>query len=520
MKILLALLASISLASPPPDYDLLIRNGTVVDGSGAPGFRADVAVKAGRIVRVGHLGDAKAKRTIDASGLVVAPGFIDVHTHADDLAKKPRAENFLRMGVTTIVAGNCGSSPVEIGQELAEIRKAAPSINFATLVGHGSVREAVMGTERRAPTPAEMAKMRALVAKAMADGAVGLSTGLQYVPGSYADEGEIVELARVACRAGGLYASHMRNEGTEIEKSLVETIAVGERAGCPVEISHLKIDSPSRWGGSAKALEAIDAARARGIDVEADQYAYTAAASSLSIRFPDWALAGGGEEVRKRLDDEATWARIKADMQTILAGRGFSDLSFAVVSSFPPDPSLNGLTMKQVAEKLLGGGSADAQLEAARRMLRQADAAMIYNLMSEDDVTRILRHPRVAFASDGAIVTPEDGRTHPRSFGNNARVLGLYVREKKAIGLEEAVRKMTSLPAAHFKLGSRGLVKEGYAADLTLFAPAAVRDEATFDRPQNFASGISYVLVNGVAVVDGGLHTGAGAGQVLQPFSR
>lgn len=514
-RILIFALFLMTGSPEPATFDLLIKNATVVDGSGAPGFRADVAVQDGRIARIGDLEDASAKRTIDATGLVVAPGFIDVHTHADDLAQKPRAENFLRMGVTTVVAGNCGSSPTDIGKGIAEIRKAHPAINFATLVGHGSVREAVMGTERRAPSPAEMERMKALVARAMADGAVGLSTGLQYVPGTYSEESEIVELARVACKAGGLYASHMRNEGTEIEKALAETIAIGEKAGCPVEVSHLKIDSPSRWGVSAKALEMIDAARARGIDVEADQYAYTAAASSLSIRFPDWALEGGEEEIRKRLDDGATWARIKTDMKAILAGRGFSDLSFAVVSSYPPDPSLQGLTMKQVAEKLLGDGAADAQLEAARRMRRTADASMIYNLMSEDDVTRILKHPRVAFASDGSLVSPEDGRTHPRAFGNNARVLGLYVREKKTIGLEEAVRKMTGLPAAHFKLGQRGLVKEGYAADLTLFSPAGVRDEATFDQPRNLASGIPYVLVNGVLVVDGGRSTDAGPGQVL-----
>jgi N-acyl-D-amino-acid deacylase len=505
-------------ASPlPPGYDLLIRNGTVVDGSGRPGFRADVAVHDGKIVRIGDLRDAAARRTIDAAGLVVAPGFIDVHTHADDLARLPWAENFLRMGVTTIVAGNCGSSPVDIGKELDEIRKARPSINFATLIGHGSVREAVMGKEQRASTPAELEKMKAMVAQAMADGAVGLSTGLQYVPGSYAEPGEIVELARVACRAGGLYASHMRNEGTEIEKSLQETFAVGERAGCPVEVSHLKIDSPSRWGASAKALEMIDAARARGIDVEADQYVYTAAASNLGIRFPDWALAGGQDEVRKRLDDEATWARIKADMKATLAGRGFSDLSFAVVAAYPPDPTLAGLSMKQVAEKLVGDGSPDAQLEAARRMLRAGEGFMIYHLMSEDDVTTILRHPRVAVASDGSIATPFDGRSHPRLFGNNARVLGLYVREKKAISLEEAVRKMTSLPAAHFKLGKRGLVKEGYAADLTIFDPAAVKDEATFERSQLFARGIPTVLVNGAPVIDGGAHTGARPGEVLRP---
>ncbi len=522
MKVLLANLLAVwaVAAQTAPSYDLLIRNGTIVDGSGVPALRADVAVKDGRIARIGDLGDLKdaaAQRTIDASGLIVAPGFIDVHTHADDLASKPLAENFLRMGVTTIVAGNCGSSTLDVGKALAEIRRARPAVNFATLVGHGSIREAAMGREQLAPTPAELEKMKGLVAKAMADGAVGLSTGMQYVPGTYAAEDEIVELARLACRAGGLYASHMRNEGTEIEKSLAETIAVGERAGCPVEISHLKIDSPSRWGASARALELIDAARARGIDVEADQYAYTAAASILSIRFPDWALAGGEQEIRKRLDDEATWTRIKADMKETLAGRGFTDLSFAIVASYPPDPSLTGLSMKQVAEKLLGDGSADAQLEAARRMLRAGDASMVYHLMSEDDVTRFLKHPWVAFASDGWIVTPEEGRTHPRAFGNNARVLGPYVREKKTIGLEEAVRKMTSLPAAHFKLGKRGLVKEGYAADLAIFDPAAVRDEATFERPQIFAAGIPYVLVNGVPVIDGGKTTDARPGQVLAP---
>jgi len=514
------LVVLVVLAVPPsPSYDLLIRNGTVVDGSGARAFHADVAIKDGRIARIGDLKGVSARRTIDASGLVVAPGFIDVHTHADDLAQKPRAENFLRMGVTTIVAGNCGSSAVDVGKALDEIRHAGPSINYATLIGHGSIREAVMGDERRAPTAAELARMESLVAKAMADGAVGLSTGLQYVPSTYAEPAEIAALARVACRAGGLYASHMRNEGTEIEKSLAETLAVGERAGCPVEVSHLKIDSPSRWGASEKALALLDAARARGIDVQADQYAYTAASSSLSIRFPNWALEGGEEKIRGRLDDEATWQRIKAEMKQTLARRGFSDLSFAVVASYAPDLSLVGLSMKQVAQRLVGDGSADAQLEAARRMLRAGGAAMVYHLMSEDDVARILRHPQVAVASDGDVPGPE-GRPHPRAFGDNARVLGVYVRQRKVLSLEAAIRKMTALPAVHFKLGRRGLIKEGYAADLALFDPAAVRDEATFEEPRKLASGFPYVLVNGVPVIDHGTATGVAAGQVLRPSLR
>jgi N-acyl-D-amino-acid deacylase len=498
-----------------PQYDLLIRGGTVIDGSGSPAFRADVAVRDGKIAKIGDLSRAEAARVIDATGLVVAPGFIDVHTHADELAEKPRAENYLRMGVTTVVAGNCGSSALRIGEALSAIRQAGPSINYATLIGHNTVREAVMGEERRAPTPAEMEKMKTLIAQGMKEGAVGLSTGLQYTPGTWADPSEITELARVACAAGGLYASHMRNEGTEIEKSVAETIAVGESAGCRVEISHLKIDSPRNWGMSAKALAMIDAARARGVDVEADQYAYTAAASTLSIRFPDWVLEGGPEEVRKRLDDPATWAKVKDGMRELLAARGFQDLSFAVVSSYPSDPSLQGLSMKEVAVRLKGNGSADAQFEAARDMLRAGGiggVGMVYHLMSEEDVATILKHPQVAVASDGSLPVFGKDATHPRAYGNNARVLGLYVREKKSIPLEEAIRKMTSLPAVHFHLAGRGLVKEGYAADLVLFDPARVGDAATFEKPHAYAMGFPYVLVNGVPVIDGGTHTGAKAG--------
>ena len=493
-------------------YDLLIRGGTVIDGSGSPGFRADVAIQDGKVVMVGNLSEATAKRVIDATGLIVAPGFIDVHTHTDDLAQNPRAENYLRMGVTTIVAGNCGASALKIGESLSAIQDAGPSINYATLIGHNTVRESVMGEERRAPTPAEMEKMKALVAQGMKEGAVGLSTGLQYTPGTWADPSEITELARVACGAGGLYASHMRNEGTEIEKSVAETIAVGESAGCRVEISHLKIDSPRNWGMGTKALALIDSARARGVDVRADQYAYTAAASTLSIRFPDWVLEGGPEETRKRLDDPAIWAKVKDGMKELLAARGFQDLSFAVVASYSPDPSLQGLSMKDVAVRLKGSGTADAQFEAARDMLRAGGAGMVYHLMSEEDVAAILRHPQVSIASDGGLPVFGKDATHPRAYGNNARVLGLYSREKKTIPLEEAIRKMTALPAEHFRLEKRGLVKEGYAADLVLFDPAKVGDAATFEKPHAYAAGFSYVLVNGVPVIDAGTHTGAKAG--------
>jgi N-acyl-D-amino-acid deacylase len=496
-------------------YDILIIGGTLIDGSGAPRQRADLAIKDGKIVAIGALAKAGAAQVIEATGLVVAPGFIDVHTHADDIADHPRAENFARMGVTSVVAGNCGSSALDVGAALTNIRQAGVAINFATLIGHNTVRQAVMGTARRDATVAELARMKALVWRGMADGAVGFSTGLQYVPGTYANSVEILELARIAGNAGGLYASHMRNEGTELEKSIEETIRIGELAMCRVQISHLKVDSPNRWGASAKALALIDAARARGVDVQADQYAYTAASSTLGIRFPSWVLEGGDPAIASRLNDPATWDRIQKEMRGLLAERGLNDLSFAVVANFGADPTLNGLSIKQVALKLQQSDSLEAQLESARWMMIRGGASMVYHFMSDEDVDRIMKHPQVGVASDSSVLRFGQGVPHPRGYGNNVRVLGSYVRQRHVISLEQAVRKMTSLPAEHFKFDRRGLLKAGYFADITIFDPATVNDVATFEKPHAYAAGIPYVLVNGVVVIRQGEDTGSHPGQVL-----
>jgi N-acyl-D-amino-acid deacylase len=496
-------------------YDILIAGGTVVDGTGRPGAVADVAVRDGRIAAVGRIPRSQAATVIDATGLVVAPGFIDVHTHADEVIDRPGAANFIRMGVTTVVAGNCGGSALDIGAALAALRERPVAVNYATLIGHNTVRTAVMGSENRRPSPADMARMESLVWKGMADGAVGFSTGLQYVPGTYAQTSEIIELARVAAGAGGIYASHMRNEGTALEDAVAETIRVGDATGARVEISHLKVDSPSRWGASAKALALIDAARLRGIDVAADQYAYTAASSGLGIRFPSWVLEGGQAKIAERLNTPATWDRIKEEMGASLAERGLHDLSFAVVALYKPDASLNGLSMAQVARQRKGSDSADAQFEAAREMLLEGGAQMVYHLMSDEDVDRIMRHPQVAIASDSGVLSFGEGVPHPRGYGDNARVLGSYVRARHVLGLEEAIRKMTSLPADHFKFANRGLVKTGYAADLVVFDAGRVADTATFEAPHAYPAGIPYVLVNGVVVVRNGTQTDARPGQVL-----
>jgi N-acyl-D-amino-acid deacylase len=499
----------------PPRYDLVIAGGLVIDGTGKARTFADVAVEDGRIAAVGRVPRSQGAQVIDASGLVVAPGFIDVHTHADDLVDHPAASNFVRMGVTSVIAGNCGTSALDVGAALAALREHPAAINFATLVGHNTIRSAVMGSENRMPKASEVAHMKSLVWKAMADGAIGFSTGLQYVPGTYALQPEIIQLAQVAANADGIYTSHMRNEGTELEQAIAETIRVGGATNGRVEISHLKVDSPSRWGSSEKALAMIDAARLKGIDVRADQYAYTAASSSLGIRFPSWALEGGQAKLAERLNTPETWQKIKREMAGLLAERGLDDLSFAVVAMYRADPSRNGQSMKQIAARVKGSESADAQLEAAREMMLEGGASMVYHFMSDEDVDRIMRHPQVAIASDASVIAFGEGVPHPRGYGNTARVLGVYSRDRHVIPLEEAIRKMTSLPATHFKLTGRGTIRPGYAADLVLFNPRTVADAATYESPHAYAAGIPYVLVNGVVVVKKGEQTDARPGQVI-----
>jgi len=509
------LFARVDAYAPAPAYDLLITNARIVDGSGNPWFRADVAIKDGRIARIGRLGPETAAKTIDARGQILAPGFIDVHTHVESIYNLPAAENFVRMGVTTLVTGNCGTSTTNVAEFLGRMKEKPIAVNLATLIAHGSVRRKVMGLGDRAPTPEELRQMESLVEQGMKDGAVGLSTGLIYVPGTYAKTDEIVSLARVAARYGGLYATHMRNEGDKVADAIRESISIGEQAGLPVEISHFKISNKKLWGQSPMTLGLVRDARSRGLVVTVDQYAYTASSTSLESRLPAWLRAGGLEEAKKRLADKATRERAIDDTKEALKRSGFKDYSFAVVASYDPDKSFNGKSIAEITKEVKKKSDVTSQIEQMLEMYEAGGAGMIYHGMGEEDVRRIMQEPFTMIASDSGVREVDESVPHPRGYGNNARVLGRYVRELKLISLEDAIRKMTSLPAQTFGFRDRGLIREGFAADLVIFDENTIIDQATFDKPHQFPLGISYVLVNGQVILANNQMTEARPGVAL-----
>lgn len=509
------LLACAAGLVPAASYDLLIRDARVVDGTGNPWFRANVGIREGRIAAVGRLADDTAARTIDAAGRVLAPGFIDVHTHLEgNVEKTPRGDNYLMDGVTTVVTGNCGGSEASLAAFFERLEKLGLGLNVASLIGHNTVRREVMGMANRAATPEEIARMRELVERAMREGAVGFSTGLIYVPGTYAQTEEVVALAGAAARHGGVYASHIRSEGEKVIEAIEEAVRVGRENNMRVQISHFKVSNKRLWGMSEKTVALVEKFRREGVDVVVDQYPYDRSSSSLGIRLPDWVFADG--KLKERLSDPATREKIAGEMEREMKRMGRKDYSWAVVASCKFDRSLEGKSITEINR--LKGRKKKLKEEAQTIMDLQlaGGAQMVYHAMSEEDVERILRHPHTAVASDGGVREFGVGIPHPRSYGTNARVLGEYVRERGVIKLEDAIRRMTSLPARTFNFRDRGLVREGYAADLVLFDPARVRDKATYEQPHQFSEGFNFVLVNGVIVVEEGKLTEARPGKVLR----
>lgn len=514
----LAAVAALAGVAAAADYDLVIRNARILDGAGNPWFRGDIGVRAGKIAAVGpNLTSAPAARAIDAAGRIAAPGFIDVHTHIEGAVEKvPRGDNYLLDGVTTVITGNCGGSQAKLAAWFETLEKLGLGLNVATLIGHNTVRREVMGTANRKATPEEIEKMQALVEQAMREGAVGFSTGLIYIPGTYSDTPEVVALAKAAAKHGGAYASHMRDEGENIEAAIREAVTAGQQAGMPVQISHFKIDNRRLWGGSVRSLALVEKYRAEGVDVVIDQYPYDHSSTNLGITLPSWALADGEAAIKERLATKPTRARIKREMLQMLTRKGMPNYSYAIVAGFQPDRALEGKTISQINRLRKRPPTPAAEAETILEMIEKGGAQMVYHSMSMLDVERIMRYPHTAVASDGGIREFGVGMPHPRAYGTNARVLAEFVRARKVLPLEDAVRRMTSLPARTFHLRDRGLIHEGMAADIVIFDPAKVQDKSTYQAPHAYSEGFDIVLVNGELMVEDGQLTERRAGRILR----
>ena len=520
----LALLALVLGQAPSqgPSFELLIRGGTVVDGSGSPRFRADVGIRDGRVARIARDGIAadEAREVLDADGLIVTPGFIDNHAHIQSsIREHPLAENFLRQGITTMLASlHSGDQPWPLDQHLASL-EVAPNVGF--FAGHTWVRKQVLGLEDREPTADELEEMKRLVEETMRQGALGLSTGLLYVPANYARTEEVVELAKIAARYGGIYVSHMRDEGRGLVESADELIRVAREAGIPAQIQHHKAMGVAQWGQSTQTLAMIDEARAGGLDIKHDLYPYTAASTGSSVLFPPWALAGGPEELAARLEDPASRRRIEAGiadrMEQEWTGDDLARIQFRVIRSIP---DYNGKTLADLAADRGLPNTVEAGVQLVIELQLAGGFNAIYHVMSEDDLERIMRHPQAMFETDGDSVGLGSGYPHPRSYGTFPRILSRYVREKGVLTLEEAVHKMTSMPAMQFGQDDRGLVQVGKFADITVFDADTVQDRATYTDPHHYSVGIVHVLVNGIPVIRDGSLTGAKPGTVLRGPAR
>ncbi|HVL66472.1 MAG TPA: D-aminoacylase [Vicinamibacterales bacterium] len=488
-----------------------------MDGSGNPWIRQDVGIRAGRIDAIGDLGGAPAHRVIDASGRIVAPGFIDVHSHAGEgltRAALRQGQPVLAQGITTVVVNPDGGGPIDLAAQRAALENGGVGPNVALLIGHGSVRRAVLGTANREPTAEELEAMRGLVRKAMEEGAWGLSSGLFYTPGSYAKTEEVIELTKVAAAHRGLYTSHVRDEGSYnvgVVASVEEVIRIAEAAGTIGIVSHVKALGPDSWGLGHAITHRIEAARRRGVQVFTDQYPYEASSTSLrAALLPDGVALPTAEQIEKAPSSAADRAVVEnAERITAENLRRRGGASSILIAHYRPDPSLEGKTLEEIA-----AARGDTPVRTAIALMAQSPSIVSFN-MSEDDITHLMRQPYTMTSTDGGLVAMGEGKPHPRNYGAFPRKIERYVRERGVITLEHAIRSMTSLPAAVFGMNDRGVIREGAAADLVVFDPETVVERSTYTDPHRLAEGMEFVLVNGVVVKEGGRFTEALPGKVL-----
>lgn len=497
------------------DYDLILKGGTVVDGTGATRYVADVAIRGDRIIAVSSdIPISRASRVLDVTGLVVAPGFWDNHAHLVKLEEYPNAENFIRQGITTILASlHSQDQPFPLDDYMGRVRMAP---NVGLFAGHTWIRKRVMGLENRPPTDEELAWMSALVDSSMKQGALGFSTGLEYVPAVFANTDELVTLAEIAASYDGIYVTHMRDEGARVLDSIRETLEIGKRAGIPIQINHHKVTGAAHWGLTKKTLAILDSADAVGQEVAHDVYPYTAFSTYSDILFPGWALAGGPDEFQNRVNDPVTRQRLVSEMSSIFlqqTGSGPESIKFRTINAYP---EMQGKTL---AEFLTAFGRPNTIVEAVDAIIElQLSGGFIgiFEGMAEDDVIRIISHPTSMFETDGDLVELGRGFPHPRSYGSFPRILSKYVRDKEVLTLEEAIHKMTLLPALWIGQSDRGLIKKGAIADITVFDFETIQDKATFTDPHHFSTGILHVFIGGVAVLNNNKITGKRPGRFIE----
>ncbi len=501
------------------DWDVLVRGGTIMDGTGAAGFAADLAIVGDRIARVSPvpLDPARATRVIDAVGLIVSPGFVDLHTHLDPLLRLPGAESHVRQGVTTALGNPDGGGPWPIAGLMEEAEALGVGMNVGFMVGHNTVRGNVMGLENRAPTASELARMQGMVRQAMDEGAWGISTGLKYLPGAFSELSEVIALSRVVGEKGGFYTSHLREEGLGLLGGVGEALEIGKQADIPIVLTHHKVVGQPMWGSSVTTLAMVDSARGAGTDAMIDQYPYTASYTGITVLVPAWALAGGNDAFLERMDSPALADSILDGIAfNIINDRGGNDLSRVQLALVSWDRSLEGKTLRDWA---LRDGLDPTPTTGARLVaeaVRRGGASAIYHAMDEEDVARIMAHPWTMIASDGRLTEPGDGHPHPRWYGTFPRVLGRYARDEGILTLEQAVRKMTALPAERMGIRTRGQIREGWYADLVIFDPTTVIDNATFEDPHQYPTGIDWVIVNGTVQVEDGAYRDLRPGRVLR----
>jgi N-acyl-D-amino-acid deacylase len=525
MALASGLIAAVALSAraQSPGYDLVIRNGRIVDGTGSPWYRGDVALRGDSVARIASRIDGPAARVIDVGGNIVSPGFIDIHTHARrGIFDVPTAANYVRQGVTTLVEGPDGSSPIPLRPFLDRVAAAHITPNFASFVGQGSVRDQVMGPVDRKGTAAEVEMMRGLVRQGMEDGAFGLSSGLFYVPGTFTPTAEVVELAKVAGSMGGMYISHMRDEASRVLDSVRETIEIGEKGGLPTQVTHHKIIGSKNWGKSAETLRLVEDARARGVDATIDQYPYTASSTSVQAALlPAWALEGGRESLLKRIGTPSTRSEIRTEIVRLInEERGGGDPQNVQLARCDWDQSLAGKRLGDVTRSRGLAPTAENAADTVLWIVEKGGCQGIFHAINEDDLQRILKHPATMIGSDGEIPIFGAASPHPRSYGTFVRVLGRYVRDLKVLTLEDAVRKMSAFPAGRLGLTDRGVLRERLKADVVVFEPSTIRDVATFEQPHQYAEGVSLVVVNGQIVFEAGTMTSARPGRVLYGPAR